>query len=71
MIRSKLKILGPTWEIPATASRVAYHPATLIDRHRPTVPLIALQGVWCQVAHLQLCEVALEVFKRHPEREWE
>lgn len=69
-IRSKLKISGPTWEIPATASRVASNPATLVDRHRPTVSLIALQCVGRQVTHLQLCEIALEVFKRHPEREW-
>lgn len=69
MIQSKIKILGPTWEIPATASRVAPNPAALVDRHRPTVSLLTLQSVGRQVAHLQLCKVALEVFKRHPERE--
>lgn len=61
----------PTWEIPATASRVASHPAALVDRHGPAVPLVALQGVGRQVTQLQLCEVALEVFERHPEREGE
>lgn len=71
MIRSKQKVSGPTWEIPATASRVASNPATLVDRHSPTVSLITLQSVRRQVTHLQLGEVALEVFKRHPESESE
>lgn len=67
-MQHKLKNLGPTWEIPAAASRAASHPATLVDRHRPAVSLLALQRVGRQVTHLQLCEVALEVIKRHPER---
>lgn len=59
--------LWPTWEVPASASRAASHPATLIDRHRPTVSLIALQRVRGQVTHLQLGEVPLEIVKGHPE----
>lgn len=61
----------PTWEVPAAASRAASHPATLVDRHRPAVSFITLQCVGRQVTHLQLCEVPLEIIKRHPGREYE
>lgn len=56
-----------TWEVPAAARRAASHPATLVDRYRPAMSFITLQSVRRQVAHLQLCEVPLEIIKRHPE----
>lgn len=58
--------LEPTWKVPAAAGRAASHPATLVDRHRPAVPLVFLQRVRRQVAHLQLCEELLEIIKGHP-----
>lgn len=59
---------GRTGVVSAAAGGVASHPATLVDRHRPAVPLLALQRVGRQVAHLQLCEVSLEIIERHPGR---
>lgn len=62
---------SPTWEVPAAACRAASHPAALIDRHRPAVSFVTLKRVGGQVAHLQLCEVLLEIVKRHPGGEHE
>lgn len=58
----------PTWVVSAAPCRVASHPATLVDGHRPTVPLVPLQRVGRQVTHLQLCEIPLEVTEWHPGR---
>lgn len=57
---------GPTWVVSAAPSRVASHPATLVDGHCPAVPLIPLQRVRRQVTHLQLCKIPLEVTEWHP-----
>lgn len=65
----KGETFSPTWEVSAASGRAAPHPAALVDGHRPAVPLLALQRVGRQVAHLQLCEVPLEILERHPGRE--
>lgn len=65
---NKSERFRPTGVVPAAPSRAASHPATLVHRHRPAVPLVTLQRVGRQVAHLQLCEIPLEVAEWHPER---
>lgn len=52
---------SPTWEVPAASSRTAPHPAALIYRHCPGLKLIGLQGISCEVADLQLCEMVDKV----------
>lgn len=62
---------APTWEVAAAASGAAPHPAALIHGHRPGLQLVGLQGISCEVADLQLCEMVDEIVVGHPEREEE
>lgn len=64
----KGEMFSPTWVVSAASGRAAPHPATLVDGHRPAVPLLTLQCVGRQVAHLQLGEIPLKIVERHPAR---
>ena len=55
-----------TWEVPAAPCGAASHPAALVHRHAPAVPLVALQCVGREVTHLQLGVAILEALKGHP-----
>lgn len=59
---------SPTWEVAAASSRAAPHPAALVHRHCPSLKLVGLQGISCEVADLQLCEMVDEIVIGHPER---
>lgn len=59
---------SPTWEVAAASSRAAPHPAALVHGHGPGLELVGLQGIGCEVADLQLCEMVDEIVIGHPER---
>lgn len=50
-----------TWEVAAASGRAAPHPAALIHGHRPGLKLVGVQGIGCEVADLQLCEMVDEI----------
>lgn len=52
---------SPTWKVAAASSRAAPHPAALIHGHCPGLKLVRLQGIGCEVADLQLCEMVDEI----------
>lgn len=59
---------SPTWEVATASGRAAPHPAALVHRHCPSLKLVGLQGISCEVADLQLCEMVDEIIIRHPEK---
>ena len=59
---------SPTWEVAAASGRAAPHPAALVHGHCPSLKLVGLQGISCEVADLQLCEMVDKIIVGHPER---
>lgn len=58
---------APTGAVPAAACSAPFPPAALIKGCVPAALVLpGRQCVWCEVADLQECEVAHEVFVGHP-----